>query len=349
MRRNGKPPAARTVLARNPFTWARRLPALPGTDTCSSSPSRRQQFLAAFVAHQQPLFALAAHVAHGDVGQHVRVVDAGAARQREEIRRQAAKSAAAGKESPGSAVRKAQFDLEVRAEFEVRDRLRARRQQRQELVEALGGGVVGARRADHVDALEAKFQLERTQGVDLAGNADDRDATQCPAREQVRAAPAAARIPCACRAPAAMSCAFVTSTGTGRQRSAGSGATVNTASTRPDYSSRSPMLVAMPVHWAPSRAGSSAARTMRRNGPKCSSSGRRCIAGAAVHAKLETRVIRRERTGTRGRNAPVHSTREMPQSVHRWRGSAAAKGKESIGLQAQRAVATQVYARYFSR
>jgi DNA-binding transcriptional LysR family regulator len=42
----------------------------------------------AVVAHDQPLVAIAAHVAHGDVGQAVGVIDAGLAGQREEIGRQ---------------------------------------------------------------------------------------------------------------------------------------------------------------------------------------------------------------------------------------------------------------------
>ena len=47
-----------------------------------------EKFRTAVVAHQQPLLALSAHVAHGDVGQHIGVVDAGPAGEREEIARQ---------------------------------------------------------------------------------------------------------------------------------------------------------------------------------------------------------------------------------------------------------------------
>ena len=78
--------------------------------------------------------------------------------------------------------REAQLDVVVGAELEVLDGLGAVRQQRQEFVEALRRRVVGAGRADHVQALETEFGLERAQRVHLAGNADDREAPMAAAR-----------------------------------------------------------------------------------------------------------------------------------------------------------------------
>ena len=62
--------------------------------------------------------------------------------------------------------------------------------------------------------------------------------------------------------------------GVGRQRAEGPGPTASTAATAPVSSRRSATRVAIPVHWAPDSGGTRAARSMRRKGPKCSSSGR---------------------------------------------------------------------------
>ncbi len=78
---------------------------------------------AAGVAHQQPLRPGPAHVAHGDVGQHVRVVDAGAAGEREEVGRQLRDRQLQERDQPLAAVGVAQLDPEVGAELEIGDRV----------------------------------------------------------------------------------------------------------------------------------------------------------------------------------------------------------------------------------
>ena len=90
----------------------------------------------------------------------------------------------------------------------------------------------------------------------------------------------------------AMSSAFVTSTGTGRHRSVGSGATVNTASTRPDRSKRSPMLRcdAGPLGAVTRRDQRSADHSPERTEMQFVRF--LCIASTAVHATFEACVIR---------------------------------------------------------
>ena len=53
-------------------------------------------------------------------------------------------------------------------------------QQVEKLVEALRCRVVGAGRSHHIEPLEAQALLERPQGIDLAGNADDGEALEAP-------------------------------------------------------------------------------------------------------------------------------------------------------------------------
>ena len=122
----------------------------------------------------------------------------------------------------------------------------------------------------------------------------------------------------------------VTITGTGFHLSSGSGAMVSTASTAPVSSSRSARRVVMPVHCAPSRGGFIAARSMRRNGPKNSSSGRR-IAGAAMHLQFHRRIVRLDELAGLAALLGDRSSRDTPQSVHSSRGAASASGGVQSG------------------
>ena len=72
---------------------------------------------------------------------------------------------------------------------------------------------------------------------------------------------------------AARTCSGVrANTGTGVKRSLGLCCTQSTASTRPCSRARSPRLLTIPVHWAPSRGLCLRAQTMRWNTPKYNSS-----------------------------------------------------------------------------
>jgi hypothetical protein len=60
----------------------------------------------------------------------------------------------------------------------------------------------------------------------------------------------------------------------------------------PARSNRSPMEVAMPVHCAPSTGGLMRARTIRRNGPKCSSSCRPASRARPCTRSSSSRIVR---------------------------------------------------------
>jgi len=92
-----------------------------------------------------------------------------------------------GKKSRGSfeiryflfqSVRETQLDMVVGAELEIGDRGGIGGEQFEELVEVCGRRVVRARRADHVEPLEAHLLLDRAQRVDLAGDTDDGEAPE---------------------------------------------------------------------------------------------------------------------------------------------------------------------------
>ena len=137
---------------------------------------QRQQFLPASVADDQPLLALPCHVAHGDVGQRVGVVDAGAAGQREEVGGELADGELQERDRPAAPIAEAQLHMVIRPELQICDAAGLVGQQGEELVEVLRRRVVGAGRADHKDAVKAEPLLQRAQGVDLARDADHRDA-----------------------------------------------------------------------------------------------------------------------------------------------------------------------------
>ena len=118
MRRNGRPPAASSTLARKPFTAPRRCPPAERRDPQFVA-QQRDQFFAALVAHQQPLLALPGHIAHGDVRQHVGVIDAGAARQRKKVRRQFRDRQLQKRNQFRAPVMEAQLDVIVGAEFQI--------------------------------------------------------------------------------------------------------------------------------------------------------------------------------------------------------------------------------------
>ena len=63
----------------------------------------------------------------------------------------------------------------VGTELQIADGLGRRIEQRQELVEPLGGRVVRAGRADDIEPLQAELFLERPERIDLAGNPDHRE------------------------------------------------------------------------------------------------------------------------------------------------------------------------------
>jgi DNA-binding transcriptional LysR family regulator len=88
MRRSGRPPAARSVLARKPFTAPCACPRCRAAGSRTSSPSSASSSSPRSLRTISHCSPVAAHVAHGDVGQHVGVVHAGAAGQREEVGRQ---------------------------------------------------------------------------------------------------------------------------------------------------------------------------------------------------------------------------------------------------------------------
>ena len=72
--------------------------------------------LVALVAHQQPLLALADHVADRDVGQHIGVVDAGTAGHRKEVGRQFRQRQLPERYGPRAAVVIAHLDVTVSEE-----------------------------------------------------------------------------------------------------------------------------------------------------------------------------------------------------------------------------------------
>ena len=82
------------------------------------------QLLAAVVADQQPLVPLPGHVADGDVGEHVGVVHAGAAGEREEVGRELGDGQAEERDGAHPAGCVAELDLVVGAELQVGDRFR---------------------------------------------------------------------------------------------------------------------------------------------------------------------------------------------------------------------------------
>ncbi len=142
----------------------------------------REHPRAPLVAHEDPLVAGAAHVADGDVCEDVRVVDASATRQGEEIRRQLRNRQLQEGHGASPAIRVAKLHVIIGPELQIRDRRGIVGEQRQELMEPLRRRVVGARRADDEHVFEAEFGLDRAQGVHLAGNADDRNAAVPAAR-----------------------------------------------------------------------------------------------------------------------------------------------------------------------
>ena len=74
----------------------------------------------------------------------------------------------------------AQLHMVVRTKFEVADVLRAIAEQVQKGMKIFGGGVVRARRANDIQGLQTLlcFELwfDRAQGINLAGNANHRQA-----------------------------------------------------------------------------------------------------------------------------------------------------------------------------
>ena len=121
---------------------------------------QRQQVGAARVAHDDPLVTIAAHVAHGDVGKAVGVIDAGLAGHREEIVGKLADGELQERDQPWlAAIVKAQFHFEIGAEFQIADGFWGAVEQVEEGMEVLGRGVVRAGRANDVEGVKAQFSL----------------------------------------------------------------------------------------------------------------------------------------------------------------------------------------------
>jgi hypothetical protein len=121
-----------------------------------------QQFCAPVVSDNQPLVAIAAHVADSDIGQTVGVIDAGLAGEGEEIGGKLADREGQERDQPRrAAIIEAQFNFEISAEFEVADRVWFGVEQVEEGVEILGRCVVGAGGADDVDTVEAELGFQR--------------------------------------------------------------------------------------------------------------------------------------------------------------------------------------------
>ena len=91
------------------------------------------------------MIAIAAHIAYGDSGQPVGVIDAGLASHRKEIGAEFGYRQAEERHGFGlAAIVKAQLDLIVGAKLQIADAVRIGVQQRQKLVEIGGGGGVGS-------------------------------------------------------------------------------------------------------------------------------------------------------------------------------------------------------------
>ncbi len=135
-----------------------------------------EEVFAARVAHDQPLLAFAAHVADGDVGEAVGVVDASAAGEREEVGGEVRERQFEEGDFPFCAVCEAEFDVIVSSEFEVGDAIGVIGETTEEVVEILACGVVGTRRADDVEAVEVELFFDPAECVDLTGDADDGEA-----------------------------------------------------------------------------------------------------------------------------------------------------------------------------
>ena len=89
IRLSGRPPAARSTFAMKPLTAF--IPFASCGTGCLDDDVIAQylkQFLSAFIAHQQPLLALSAHVTDRDVREGVRIIHACAAGEGEEVGRE---------------------------------------------------------------------------------------------------------------------------------------------------------------------------------------------------------------------------------------------------------------------